>query len=140
MTVAPAPTDRGAMVVHVPPHTGSGTAGPALRARGLVRTYGRRRALDGLDLEVPRGTVYGFLGPNGAGKTTTMRILTGLIRADAGTVELLGQPFRWGDREPLFDVGALIESPSSSRTSRPGTTSASSRRQAGRRGQDASTR
>jgi len=101
--------------MHLPPDKESGTAGPAgpaIRARGLVRTYGRRRALDGLDLEVPRGTVYGFLGPNGAGKTTTMRILTGLIRADAGSVELLGQPFRWGDREPLFDVGALIESPS----------------------------
>jgi ABC-2 type transport system ATP-binding protein len=84
----------------------------AIRAEGLVRTYGARRALDGLDLTVPRGVVYGFLGPNGAGKTTTMRILTGLIRQHAGTVELLGRPLRWGDREPLFDVGALIESPS----------------------------
>jgi ABC-2 type transport system ATP-binding protein len=60
---------------------------------------------------VPRGVVYGFLGPNGAGKTTTMRILTGLIRADEGTVELLGQPYTALDRERLFDVGALIESP-----------------------------
>jgi ABC-2 type transport system ATP-binding protein len=84
----------------------------AIRARGLVRTYGARRALDGLDLEVPRGVVYGFLGPNGAGKTTTMRILTGLIRHDAGSVEILGRPLGWGDREPLYDVGALIESPS----------------------------
>ncbi|HET9456029.1 MAG TPA: ATP-binding cassette domain-containing protein, partial [Candidatus Limnocylindrales bacterium] len=84
----------------------------AIRAEGLVRTYGGRRALDGLDLAVPRGVVYGFLGPNGAGKTTTMRVLTGLIRLHAGTVEILGRPLRWGDREPLFDVGALIESPS----------------------------
>jgi ABC-2 type transport system ATP-binding protein len=68
-------------------------------------------ALDGLDLEVREGAVTGFLGPNGAGKTTTMRILTGLIRADAGQVELFGKPIRWLDRTPLFDVGALIESP-----------------------------
>jgi ABC-2 type transport system ATP-binding protein len=84
---------------------------PAIRISGLVKTYGSIRALDGLDLEVPQGVVYGFLGPNGAGKTTTMRILTGLIRSDAGQVELLGQRVRWLDRQPMFDVGALIESP-----------------------------
>ena len=55
--------------------------------------------------------MYGFLGPNGAGKTTTMRVLTGLIHADGGTVELLGQPFKRGDRHRLFEVGALVESP-----------------------------
>ncbi len=84
---------------------------PAIRISGLVKTYGSIRALDELDLEVPRGVVYGFLGPNGAGKTTTMRILTGLIRSDAGHVELFGEPVRWLDRRPLFSVGALIESP-----------------------------
>jgi ABC-2 type transport system ATP-binding protein len=56
--------------------------------------------------------VYGFLGPNGAGKTTTMRLLTGLLHPDAGTIELLGKPFRRGDRQRLFEVGALVESPS----------------------------
>jgi ABC-2 type transport system ATP-binding protein len=56
--------------------------------------------------------VYGFLGPNGAGKTTTMRLLTGLIHPDSGTIEVLGRPFGRGDRRRLFDVGALIESPS----------------------------
>ena len=61
---------------------------------------------------MPTGVVYGFLGPNGAGKTTTMRLLTGLIHPDAGTIELLGRPFRRGDRQRLFRVGALIESPS----------------------------
>jgi ABC-2 type transport system ATP-binding protein len=55
--------------------------------------------------------VYGFLGPNGAGKTTTMRVLTGLIHADGGTVEILGKPFKRGDRHRLFEVGALVESP-----------------------------
>ena len=84
----------------------------ALATRGLRKSYGSRLALDGLDLSVPNGVVYGFLGPNGAGKTTTMRLLTGLLHPDAGSIELLGQPFRRGDRQRLFDVGALIESPS----------------------------
>ncbi|MEA2578150.1 MAG: type transport system ATP-binding protein, partial [Chloroflexota bacterium] len=53
----------------------------------------------------------GFLGPNGAGKTTTMRVLTGLIHADGGTMELLGRPFTGRDRQRLFDVGALVETP-----------------------------
>ena len=62
---------------------------------GLVKTFGSTRALDGLDLEVRSGEVHGFLGPNGAGKTTTIRILLGLLRADAGTVRLLGgDPWR----------------------------------------------
>jgi ABC-2 type transport system ATP-binding protein len=88
-----------------------GARGLALATRGLHKRYGPRVALAGLDISVPTGVVYGFLGPNGAGKTTTMRLLTGLIHADAGTIELLGQPFRRGDRRRLFEVGALIESP-----------------------------
>ena len=83
----------------------------ALATEGLAKRFGRQVALDGLDLRVPTGVVYGFLGPNGAGKTTTMRILTGLVRPDAGRVELLGRPFGRGDRRRLFDVGALIEGP-----------------------------
>ncbi len=86
--------------------------GVALATEGLRKRYGQRVALDGLDLRVPTGVVYGFLGPNGAGKTTTMRILTGLIHPDAGRVEVLGQPFGRGDRHRLFEVGALIETPS----------------------------
>jgi ABC-2 type transport system ATP-binding protein len=84
----------------------------ALATRGLRKSYGKRLALDGLDLSVPQGVVYGFLGPNGAGKTTTMRLLTGLLHPDAGAIELLGAPFRRGDRQRLFDVGALVENPS----------------------------
>ena len=84
----------------------------ALATRGLQKRYGSRVALAGLELSVPSGVVYGFLGPNGAGKTTTMRLLTGLIRPDAGTIELLGRPFGGRDRHRLFEVGALIESPS----------------------------
>ena len=90
----------------------TGTPSLALETRDLRKRYGHQVALDGLDLTVPTGTVYGFLGPNGAGKTTTMRILTGLIRADSGSVQLLGRPFGRRDRQRLFEVGALIESPS----------------------------
>ena len=69
-------------------------------ARGLVKSFGRTKALDGLDLQVARGEVHGFLGPNGAGKTTTLRVLLGLLRIDAGSVRLLdGDP--WRDIETL---------------------------------------
>ena len=68
---------------------------PAIVVSGLVKNFGATRALNGLDLKVGTGEVYGFLGPNGAGKTTTIRILLGLLRADAGSVSLLGgDPWR----------------------------------------------
>ena len=67
----------------------------AIEVAGLRKNFGRTRALDGLDLTVAQGEVHGFLGPNGAGKTTTLRILLGLLRADAGTARLLGgDPWR----------------------------------------------
>ncbi|MFG2447383.1 ATP-binding cassette domain-containing protein [Nocardia fluminea] len=62
----------------------------AISISGLTKSFGRTRALDALDLTVRVGEVHGFLGPNGAGKTTTIRVLLGLIRADAGTVRVLG--------------------------------------------------
>src|ERR1700724_4406587 len=61
-----------------------------IEIRNLTKNFGSVRALDGLDLTVQQGEVHGFLGPNGAGKSTTIRILLGLIRADAGTARLLG--------------------------------------------------
>ena len=72
----------------------------AITCTGLVKTFGRVRALDGLDLTVHTGEVHGFLGPNGSGKSTTIRVLLGLLRADAGSVTLLG-----GD--PWADAVAL---------------------------------
>src|SRR5947208_1196527 len=67
----------------------------AISVSGLVKTFGRTRALDGLDLDVRTGEVHGFLGPNGAGKSTTIRVLLGLLHADAGTARLLdGDPWR----------------------------------------------
>jgi ABC-2 type transport system ATP-binding protein len=62
-----------------------------IEAKGLVKRYGKVRALDGLDLEVKAGQVHGFLGPNGAGKSTTIRILLGLLRASGGDVTLFGR-------------------------------------------------
>jgi oleandomycin transport system ATP-binding protein len=62
----------------------------AVEVRGLVKHYGRTKALDGVDLEVRRGTVLGVLGPNGAGKTTLVRVLSTLVRPDAGTARVAG--------------------------------------------------
>jgi ABC-2 type transport system ATP-binding protein len=64
---------------------------PAIKADGLVKHYGKTKALDGLDLIVPAGTVYGLLGPNGAGKTTAVRILATLLRPDGGQARVLGR-------------------------------------------------
>lgn len=73
-----------------------------IRAEGLTKTFGRVRALDGLDLDVRAGEVHGFLGPNGAGKSTTIRIVLGLVRAGGGQVELFG-------RDPWREAAALHE-------------------------------
>ena len=64
--------------------------GNAIAISGLHKSFGRTKALDGLDLQVPTGEVHGFLGPNGAGKSTTVRVLLGLLHADSGDVRLLG--------------------------------------------------
>ena len=66
------------------------TASLAIEANGLVKSFGETRAVDGVDLAVRPGSVYGVLGPNGAGKTTTIRMLATLIRPDAGSARVLG--------------------------------------------------
>ena len=84
---------------------------PVVRTRGLVKQYGRVRAVDGIDLDVHAGDVYGFLGANGSGKTTTVRMLLGLVLPTRGEVELLGERMPRAGRRVLPRVGALIEGP-----------------------------
>jgi len=87
------------------------TAEPALRTIALSKSYGKRPAVDRLDLEVVRSELFGFLGPNGAGKTTTIRMALGLIAPTSGSVEILGREVRSHRSEVLPRVGALVESP-----------------------------
>ncbi|HZV03132.1 MAG TPA: ATP-binding cassette domain-containing protein [Planctomycetota bacterium] len=82
-----------------------------IETRGLTRLYGKRRVVDDLRLEVPRGSVFGFLGQNGAGKTTTMRLLLGLIAPSAGEVLMFGKPLREDPLGLLARTGALVEGP-----------------------------
>jgi len=84
----------------------------AIETRGLVRRFAGVTAVAGLDLAVPAGGITGFLGPNGAGKTTAIRLLLGLLRPDAGSVDLFGERLRPRDPRPLRQVGALVEQPS----------------------------
>jgi ABC-2 type transport system ATP-binding protein len=86
------------------------STGYAIETQGLRKQFGRRTALDGLTMSVPGGTVAGFIGPNGSGKTTTLRLLVGLIRPDAGSAIILGQPLIHS-LNYLPRVGALIEAP-----------------------------
>ncbi len=82
-----------------------------LQTVGLTKSYGKRLAVNGLNLEVARGEVFGFLGPNGAGKTTTIRMLLNLIKPTFGEVKLFGESLRQNPRSLLPRVGALIEQP-----------------------------
>jgi len=82
-----------------------------VEASDLQKRFGDVRAVDGLDLAVERGDVFGFLGPNGAGKSTTIRMIMGLVRPSAGTVRVFGYDV-WRDRRrALARVGALVETP-----------------------------
>jgi ABC-2 type transport system ATP-binding protein len=85
---------------------------PAISTQRLTKRFrGGQLAVNGLDLAVPAGSVYGFLGPNGSGKTTTIRMLLGLIFATAGTVSLFGEPIPQRASAVLPSVGALVEGP-----------------------------
>lgn len=85
--------------------------GPAVKTVGLTKEFGQRRALDGVDLEVPRGVAFGFLGPNGAGKTTIIRLLLGLAWPTAGSMSVLGHAVPEDRAEALVRVGAIVEEP-----------------------------
>lgn len=81
----------------------------AIRCCGLTKRYKGRAAVDGLDLEVERGELFGFLGPNGSGKTTTTRLLLGLIKPDSGEAWVLGSRVPCPERLP--EIGAMVEEP-----------------------------
>src|ERR1700747_2386592 len=86
------------------------TAAPsAISVRDLRKMYGTKAAVDGLNLEVPRGSFFGFLGPNGAGKSTTIRMLTGLIPPDSGEIEILGFRLPHEDIEIKRRIGLVPE-------------------------------
>src|SRR5215204_6829218 len=87
----------------------------AVETHGLHKSYrtrkGRLMAVAGLDLKVPAGGVHGFLGPNGSGKTTTIRMLLGLIRADAGDIEVFGEDVPTRLPDVIDRIGAIVEQP-----------------------------
>lgn len=88
-----------------------------IETRSLTKTYGGRRAVDALDMQVPAGEIYGFVGKNGAGKSTAMKMIAGLVRPSAGEIELFGEAHDAGGRTPhgpqpgFSRIGALIEDP-----------------------------
>jgi ABC-2 type transport system ATP-binding protein len=82
-----------------------------IRTEDLTKRFGGLVAVDGLDLEVGEGDLFGFLGPNGSGKTTTVRMLLGLVFATSGRIEVLGRPMPRAAREVLPQVGSLVEGP-----------------------------
>jgi ABC-2 type transport system ATP-binding protein len=86
-------------------------SGAAVEASDLTKVFGRQRAVDGLTLTVPHGSVFGFLGPNGSGKTTTIRMLLGLIAPTSGSISLLGGAIPAARATVLPRVGALVEGP-----------------------------
>src|SRR2546429_4515015 len=81
---------------------------PAIETHGLSKHFGQRKAVDGLTISIPAGTIAGFVGPNGAGKTTTIRLLLGLVRPSAGSATILGQLLTHPERY-LPCVGEFIE-------------------------------
>jgi ABC-2 type transport system ATP-binding protein len=89
----------------------SGAAGTAIQTAGLTKRFGERAAIDSVDLQVPRGSAFGFLGPNGAGKTTMIRMLLGLTRASSGSMSVLGYPVPSERAAALARVGAIVEEP-----------------------------
>jgi len=87
------------------------TNGHVIRTQALTKRYGELRAVDGVNLDVRAGDVYGFLGANGSGKTTTVRMLLGLVLPTSGEAEVLGMPMPTARLNVLPRVGSLVESP-----------------------------
>jgi len=87
------------------------SAAAAIRATGLTKAYGDKRALDAVDLTVDEGSIFGFLGPNGAGKTTMLRLITGLARPTSGTVQVLGHDVATAGNAVRAEIGFLPDVP-----------------------------
>jgi ABC-2 type transport system ATP-binding protein len=93
----------------LPPPAPPGPDAPALAVRSLSKRFGATVAVDGIDLDVPRGAFYGLVGPNGAGKTTTLRMVTGLLRPDAGSVWIEGTDVWQDPAAAKARIGVLPE-------------------------------
>ncbi|MFJ9841875.1 ABC transporter ATP-binding protein [Kitasatospora sp. NPDC101155] len=108
----PGAAPRPAPAPSAPPAPPASPTDDVIRTRGLTKRFrGGQLAVDGLDLAVPRGSVFGFLGPNGSGKTTTIRMLMGLIAPTSGVATVLGESMPQSVASVLPRVGALIEGP-----------------------------
>ena len=83
-----------------------------IETKNLTKTFKMSKVVDGLDLHIPKGEIYGFLGPNGAGKTTTIRMLLGLMKPSSGSVSIFGKDLKKDRLTILRKVGSLVESPS----------------------------
>jgi ABC-2 type transport system ATP-binding protein len=84
----------------------------AIETSGLSKQYGNLKAVDGLDLAVRSGEIYGFLGPNGAGKTTTIKLMTGLLKPTSGTVKIMGKDIQKQHIEAKTEIGLIPDEPS----------------------------
>ena len=109
---APAPAPAAHPITPAAAPAPAPARGLVVTTDGLTRAYNGVNAVDGLNLRVPAGGIYGFLGPNGAGKSTTMKLLLGLTRPTSGHMSVLGRPVGAGDSLPPGAIGSLIEGPS----------------------------
>jgi ABC-2 type transport system ATP-binding protein len=105
------PSDQGERAETRPRSLNGDASGLAVATRGLAKRFSGQLAVAGIDLAVPRGSIYGFLGPNGSGKTTTIRMLLGLIEPTGGSQRLLGVSMPAGAGAVLPRVGSLVEGP-----------------------------
>ncbi|MCE0493722.1 ABC transporter ATP-binding protein [Vibrio salinus] len=82
---------------------------PVIRTENLTRTFGRQTAVNQLDLNIPKGIIYGFLGPNGCGKSTTIRLLTGLLRPTTGDIHIFGKPLKGNEEQLKTRLGYMTQ-------------------------------
>ena len=87
-------------------------ASQVIDMRAVRKAFGTHQVIDGLSLSMPEHSIFGFLGNNGAGKSTVIRMITGLLRADAGDIEVLGLDVRTERQAILRQIGAIVDAPS----------------------------